>query len=129
MILIGLLFLFGLLAAMSLVASDLSPPLSWPLAMAAMAYGLHAARCEHRRPPRTLVIAGNPVVCRVDGRIVDSPAVQWRGTIAFVGWLEPTGARDRLVWWPDTLPRHARRELRLAAAMLEPTPRSKSMAP
>lgn len=124
-----MLCLLGLLAGLSVLASGLGTSLAWALAIPVTGYGLHLARCERRKSLRTLVIAGRPAVSRVDGQIVEFFTVQWRGPIAFVAWLEPSGRRERLVWWPDTLPRHARRELRLAAAMLHSTPRSQSMAP
>ncbi|MDQ3617279.1 MAG: hypothetical protein M3374_00895, partial [Pseudomonadota bacterium] len=42
--------------------------------------------------------------------------VHWRGPLAFARWRDSQGARQWLVWWPDTLPAGPRRELRLAVS-------------
>ena len=50
-ILCGALIAFGLLAGLSLLASDLRPLFAWPAAMAAVGWGAWLARRERRRAP------------------------------------------------------------------------------
>ena len=58
----------------------------------------------------------------IDGVPVDGLRIAWRGALAFARWSSPTGAVERLVWWPDTLPADRRRELRMAMPV-ETSPR------
>ena len=65
----------------------------------------------------------------VDGHRVDAVDLHWRGPLAFLGWTDGQGDRQRLAWWPDTLSRTTRRELRLAANSMPNAPSIASMAP
>jgi len=88
---------------------------------------LHRIATERRAPARELVIdaAG---AAHVDSVVLDTPHIEWRGPLAILRWRE--GRRvHRLLWWPDTLPPSARRELRLAASALVTRPSTDSMAP
>lgn len=52
--------------------------------------------------------------------------IRLRGPLASVDGIDANGARRCLHWWPDTLPGHERRRLRLAAAGLGSAPASAS---
>jgi len=118
----------AVLAAFSTVASDLPPWAAWPLALLALAYGVRLARDEWRRPWCRVVIADRGAVVRIDGIKVERFVVQWRGPLAFARWSDGQGRTCRLVWWPDTLRRELRRELRLAAAAPATARPAQSMA-
>ena len=126
--LIALLVVLGLLAAISAVASDLPRWLAWTLAPVALVHGLQLARREARKPRRDVVISGDGALVNIDATRVDGFVVQWRGPLAFASWRDDQGRTGRLLWWPDTLPRSARRELRLAAAAPSTARQAQSMA-
>ena len=42
----------------------------------------------------------------------------FRGPLASLAWTAADGRRRRLLWWPDTLPSAARRQLHLVAGRL-----------
>lgn len=115
------------LAPFAVLVSEMPRVAAWPLAGGALAYGLFAARRERRHPPLTLGIHGEHV--EVDGVPVTGFRVVWRGPLAFACWRDGTGRRVRRVWWPDTLPSPARRELRLAAPAPRAARRGSSVAP
>ena len=126
--LIASLVALGLLAACSAVASDLPRWLAWPLALVVLAHGLRLARHEARKPARTVVLGDNGAVVFVDAAKVERFAVRWRGPLAFASWRDGHGRTCRLLWWPDTLRRASRRELRLAAAAPATARPAQSMA-
>jgi len=101
---------------------------AWPLALAAIAHGLRLAQRERSSPGRSVVIAGHGDMVRIDGIRVDRFVVRWRGPLAFASWRDGQGRTCRLTWWPDTLSRAARRELRLAAATPAAARPAQSMA-
>jgi plasmid maintenance system antidote protein VapI len=80
---------------------------------------------EHRYPSRLLAARA----AYLDGVPVEQVEVQWRGPLAFVSWKGRDGRRQRLSWWPDTLPPARRRELRLAANATDTAPHRSAMAP
>ena len=127
--LIGALAAMTLLAVVSLQVSELPVVVAWPAAVLVLAFGAHAVRREARRTLREFVFAvdGKPVL--VDGVPQEGVEVCWRGPLSFVSWHDASGCRQRLSWWPDTLPPPARRELRLAAAGDEAAAGGGSMAP
>ncbi|WAT13549.1 hypothetical protein [Xanthomonas fragariae] len=91
------LWLAGLLSAYALIA------------------GARSLRQLLRSPVRQLVVPWADAPACVDGAQVQSLQVTWRGPIAVVAWTRLDGRRERLHFWPDTLPAVQRRELRLAA--------------
>jgi toxin CptA len=109
------LFLLGALGACSALASEMPHVASIPLALFSSGHGAWLAAREARKPSRQLVwpFEGGP---QVDGRPVDGAVLRWRGPLAFLQWRDRDGSVRRLAWWTDTLPGHARRELKLAAA-------------
>ena len=125
----GMLTLLGILAAFSILASEMPRLAAWPLAVAALVYGLWRAWRESRSPVREFFFPGNDLPVMLDGVPLDSAEVQWRGLLAFVCWNERNGRSRHLSWWPDTLPAAQRRELRLAAGSLEASRNRPAMAP
>ncbi len=112
--LIGALLLLGLLAAFSVLVSEMPRLLAWPSAVAALAGSIWRACREWRKPARAFVFPGDDRPVLLDGEAVEAQ-VQWRGPLAFVRWRSRDGRSGHLAWWPDTLPAARRRELRLAA--------------
>ena len=121
------LALIGLLAAASVLSSELPAPLSWPLAAAAALYGAWLARRELRAAPQRWVISDDAV--RQDGTALEAPLLQWRGSLAVLRYRDAAGRLRHRVWWPGSLDAAGRRELRLAWPVQTPTPDLRSMAP
>ncbi len=119
----------GVLAACSLLASEMPRAAAWPAALAALGYGVWLFRREARQPARSFVFRGDAAPVRVDGEPATDFELQWRGPLAFASWRGPRGRRCRCAWWPDTLPPARRRELRLAAPAGRAARRGTSMAP
>ncbi|MET3148481.1 UNVERIFIED_ORG: toxin CptA [Xanthomonas axonopodis] len=92
-----------------------------PLWLAALlsAYALLAGgRALHqllRSPVRQLLVPWTQTPASIDDVQVEGLQVRWRGPLAVVSWRRTDGRRERLHFWPDTLPAPQRRELRLAA--------------
>ncbi|MCD9007920.1 hypothetical protein LDO31_17100 [Luteimonas sp. XNQY3] len=123
----GALASIGLCACIALWLSEL-PLIATVCAMPfVIAASLRRIAIERRAPVRALVIdaAG---AAQLDGVVLDTPQLEWRGPLAILRWRDGRRAR-RLLWWPDTLPPPARRELRLAASALVTRPTPDSMAP
>ena len=122
------LLLLGLLAAFSVLHCEMPRGFAVPLALAAVFRGTWLARSYIRLPVHHLAwpMEGELLV---DGERVSDASLHWRGPLAFLAWSDAHGARRRLAWWPDTLPRAARRELRLAAGAAPNAPSIASMAP
>jgi len=127
-ILRGALIALGLLAGLSLLASDLPRIAAGPAALLAAAWGAWLAKREAGRVPVALAWRADGMLF-VDGARAEAPELQWRGPLAFLAWRDPAGKRHRLAWWPDTLPAPRRRELRLAAAAAEAGRHRARMAP
>ena len=125
----GVLSLLGILAAFSILASEMPRLAAWPLALSALAFGLWRAWRESRSPAREFFFPGNDLPVMLDGAPIESVEVQWRGPLAFVRWQGRDGRSRHLSWWPDTLPAARRRELRLAAGSLEASRNRPAMAP
>jgi toxin CptA len=124
-----LLILLGLLAAGSILASELPKPLAIPLALACLAHGARLGSRELLRPARHLVIPCSASAVTVDGVAMGDVQLHWRGPLAFLRWRDGDGRRQRLLGWPDNLAAAARRELRLAMAARTPARSPRSMAP
>lgn len=123
------LMLLGILAAFSILASEMPRLVAWPLALSALAFGLWRAWQESRSPAREFFFPGNDLPVMLDGVPIESVEVQWRGPLAFVCWQGRDGRSRHLSWWPDTLPAARRRELRLAAGSLAVSRNRLAMAP
>ena len=121
--------MLGMLAAFSVLASEMPRLAAWPLASFAGAYGAWLGSRYRREPKREFCwIEGRRP--ELDGRPLSAVALHWRGPLAFLRWRGDADDRIRhLAWWPDTLPRAARRELKLVARATFDTPATPSMAP
>ena len=117
-----------LAAPVAVIASEMPRPLAWVLAVAALLQGLRVARREWSRPRRSLLFTadGRLLVDEAEAVAVD---LEWRGPLAFLCWRDASGRRQRLAWWPDTLPSRWRRELRLAVSRLPAAREGPSVAP
>lgn len=122
------LLLLAFLAVAALLASELPRAAAWLLAVAAVVHGLQLALREARRARRSLLFTADARLL-VDDVEVSAVQLQWRGPLAFLAWVDPAGRRHRLAWWPDTLPPHRRRELRLAVDRLPAALAGPSVAP
>lgn len=120
----------GLLAALAWLATDAPTAVAVPAAGVALAWGLASARRVLRMPAQKLVLATCAQGMSMLGpAVLAAVRVQWRGPLAFVTCTLGDGTRVRLVFWPDTLPPPARRELRLAAGRPAASPAAAGMAP
>lgn len=115
------LIALGALAATALCLSAIPPPVKLPSALLALMQGLHLARRETLRPDWSLAWAGGDAPAQLLGRqgseTLVEVRVRFRGPMATLTGRDGSGTRRRLVWWPDTLPAQARRQLRLTAAV------------
>src|SRR5690606_11489051 len=101
---------------------------AWLLGSAALVHGLWLGDREWRRPGRSLLFTADGRLL-VDDREVRGMQLHWRGPLAFMLFEDADGRRQRLAWWPDTLPPPRRRELRLPADRLPAARAGPSVAP
>lgn len=127
--LLATLALIALLAAFSILESEMPRLAVWPLALLALGYGVWTVRREAKRPVREFVFPGNASPVLLDGQPVEDVVVHWRGPLAFIRWKGSVGRAGRLSFWPDTLPPARRRELRLAVGQGEAAHGPRVMAP
>ena len=110
--------LLGLLAALSVFMSALPGPVAALSAMLALAHASMQARRELRREPFCLIWAGGGAQATLNfaGRAqsLSGPKLSLRGPLASLHGRDEQGRNQRFLWWPDTLPSAARRQLRLA---------------
>ena len=112
---LGLLAL-GLLAAASVLLSDLPGWARALLAPGAAAYAAWLARREWRRAPCAVELDAEGGVLISAGSIdavAASPRLRLRGRLASLEWRGLDGRRQSLLWCADTLPVAARRQLLL----------------
>ena len=106
------LLALGLLAAASVLLSDLPAAGRALLALVAAGEGARLAWREWRRPPCVLEIDADGQAC-VQGLRLEAPRLRLRGTLASVDWRGEDGRRGALLWCTDTLPAPMRRQLLL----------------
>lgn len=115
------LLLLAVLAAGSVMASALPPLPRCLLAGAAFGWGLAAARAAATALPGLLewAGAGTPARWSRGGRVrlLQDVRVDVRGPLVRVCGRDAQGRVHRLLFWPDTTPSRARRQLRLAAGL------------
>jgi toxin CptA len=109
------------MGATAIWLSALAPTLKPAVALLALMQGLRLAKQEASLPSRVFAWPGGDAPATLESRqgrvnLVDV-AVLLRGPLATLTGRDPDGKTHRLVWWPDTLPALARRQLRLAAAV------------
>jgi toxin CptA len=109
--------LIGLLATCSLLLSAL--PIAAALVLAAMALlrSVYLARRELRREPFELVWAGGEAAPALNfasrTQSLTGARLYIRGPLASLTGQDEAGRAQCHLWWPDTLPAAARRQLRL----------------
>jgi toxin CptA len=111
--LLGALLALSAFAPLSVLASEMSRSVAWPLALLASVVGLALTIREARRPSLRVVIE-SPDRVSIDDTLVDDVSIHWRGALAFLRWRDAAGRRHARSLWPDTLSPGLRRELRLA---------------
>ncbi len=116
------------LAPWAVLGSGLPRVLAWPLALGSALWAAREARRYARQAPMAFVLPGGAGPPTCDGRPIREVRVHWRGPLARLEWMDPGGGRTRCLWWPDSLPAPARRELRLAMMQREAAPDRGSMA-
>ena len=111
----------GLLAAASLMLSNLPGLPAASLAALSLLQGLRLGFRERRRPACRLVREDASGWWRVDagGGVTPLQDVRWqlRGPLAVMRGREGSGRRCQFTWGPDTLSPSARRQLRLAGVV------------
>ena len=120
--------LIGLLAAVSVLSSDAPSAVAWPVAALAIAYGEWSARRYRAQASRRLHWSAGRRP-EVDGVTLEDVRLHWRGPVVFLRGRDGRWRVRHLVWWPDTLPSAARRELRRIASVTENPATTRSMAP
>ncbi|MGV8960382.1 MAG: hypothetical protein ACOH1V_08325 [Stenotrophomonas sp.] len=86
---------------------------AWMAALAAVLGALWLIAREQWRPRHALLIPYGEQPVQVDGKPVTELQLQCRGPLTVLSWCD-RGRRRQLLFWPDTLTRLQRRELRLA---------------
>ncbi|WP_115511048.1 hypothetical protein [Xanthomonas arboricola] len=122
----------GVLSALALGAlwrSGVPPWLAMLLSVYAVLTGGRSLRLLLRSPAREVIVPWSETPASVDGAQVQGLQVTWRGPIAVVAWTGLDARRQRLHFWPDTLPAAQRRELRLAAQAHAISSRRPQVAP
>ena len=109
-----------MLSAAAVMASGL--PTGWrqAAAVAALLAGLGEAIRAWRRPPLQLAWAHDGLwMADAQGRVrhVARPVLREQGPLLCLSGRDDSGRHWRAAWWPDTLPRPLRRQLRLAASV------------
>ncbi len=125
----AILLSLSVLAPLAVLASGLPRALAWPLALGACLAGAWRWWRETRRLPALLVVPPGETPASFDGIALSGLEFHWRGRLLFVAMRTLDGRRQRRVWWPDTLPAAARRELRLAVQARQASRPSPPMAP
>ena len=127
--LIGALLGLAVLAAFAVLASEMPRWAAWPLALVSLVGGVWQAWRQAHLPVQGFVFPGNGLAALRQGQPIHDVQLQWRGPLAFLAWRDREGRRQRLAWWPDTLPPAQRRELRLAVGTGNAAPGHPGVAP
>ena len=98
---------------LAVLASGTPDPYRWPAALLATGLAAGQGWCHARRPGCRIVILPADALVTVDAVPVDDLTLHDRGWLLQLQW-RCQGRRHARLFWPDTLPRPARRELRLA---------------
>ncbi|WP_269790873.1 hypothetical protein [Stenotrophomonas sp. Iso1] len=125
---IGAITLLGALGAIAGLNCDLERHQALPLAMASMVWASLLLRKELRRPSQNLLIPQASSPTRLDGVPLETLELLERGPLLVLRWRAAKG-RGTLLFWPDTLPRARRRELRLAVRAHAVSCKAETVAP
>ncbi len=98
---------------LAVLASGVPAPYRWPTALLATALAAGQGWRHARQPGCRIVIMPADAIVTVDADPVDDLALHDRGWLLQLQW-RAQGRRHARLFWPDTLPPPARRELRLA---------------
>lgn len=113
-----------LLACLAVVAAWSSALPAWAAGLgsvAAVGHALIVLRRLRAAVPLTLSLGeqGDATLNFPDGaQSLTGCSLAFRGPLATLAGAGPDGRRRRLLWWPDTLPSAARRQLHLVAGRL-----------
>jgi toxin CptA len=105
--------LFAVLMPWAVLATHLTGPARWPMALLAAGVAAGQGIRYVRRPRCHLLIPADDAPAEVDGQLVERLALHDRGPLLQLTWRS-NGRRQARLFWPDTLSPTARRELRLA---------------
>jgi toxin CptA len=109
----------GLLALLSLRLSALPTPLAVALAICVVIYSAVSIQREIQREPFTFIWAGGDAVAVLNfgdrQQVLSGLSMSMRGPLATIRGRDEDDRQRTYLWWPDTLPSAARRQLRLAA--------------
>ena len=108
----GALLVLGLLGAVSVLLSDLSPAWRVLLAPASLLQGARLALREWRRAPCALEVSADGQAS-IGGDALASRRLRLRGVLASLDWRFADGRRGSLLWCADTLDAPTRRQLLL----------------
>ncbi|MGH8054339.1 MAG: hypothetical protein ACREP4_10510 [Stenotrophomonas sp.] len=125
---IAAISLLGLLGAIAALNCDLGPHQAWPLAVTSVVWAGVLVRKEWRRPLQRLLIPQPPSPARLDDLPLEALELLERGPLLILRW-RTAKARGVLLFWPDSLPRARRRELRLAVRAHAVSRNAETVAP
>ena len=132
-LLAGTLVGLGLLAALALWWSDLARPLALLAGIVVAVEGARLARRHLALPTLDVQWVGPGRAAELNFpdrvRVLDQVRVDFRGPLARLSGRDASGRRQHWQWWPDTLPRSARRSLRLTASRAPTTERTPPFHP
>lgn len=107
------LLLLGVAAPTAIALSDAPIAVVVPGCIAAALWALRLLIIECKRQPVEVLMPQSELPVRIDDVAVEQVQVQNRGPLTVLSWRE-LGRWRCLLFWPDTLSREQRRELRLA---------------
>lgn len=124
----SLLLAIAALTGLAVVSVWLSA-MPWPVALlctlTCLSQGLHLLRKESAKPAASIFLSsdsGEALLNFPDGQQSWTQVrILFRGPLASLVGRDGLGQGRRLLWWPDTLPASARRQLRLVAGRLPAT--------
>lgn len=121
------LLILALLAVVSLWLSALPTALAGAGSLAVLDYTLRLLRQEAAREAFRLNWNSSEKTAELNferhSQSLQAVRVVQRGPLATLQACDERGRRQRYVWWPDTLPADARRQLRLATVAARPARR------
>jgi toxin CptA len=109
----------GLLALLSLRLSGVPTSVAGVLAICVVIYCAVSIQRELKREPFTFIWAGGDAAAVLNfgdrQQVLSGLSLSMRGPLATIRGRDADDRHRTYLWWPDTLPSAARRQLRLAA--------------